>query len=413
MVIGKSIMNSKRGFLKFVLASCLTMAISPVLAQEESSNKLLATRMWPAASYTRVTFESTQKLNFKYFSLENPLRLVMDIEGLELKDELKELTTKIVNDKYISNFRVGINRPNVTRIVFELKEKIKPQIFTIQPVDQYKHRLVLDIYPEVDSEDFFTKLIEKENKEKNQKLAIKESKEKYGKKELKPKKVFVIALDAGHGGEDPGAIGPSGTLEKNITLAIAKKMKQKIDEIPWLQAVLIRDGDYFIPLNQRVQRARRAKADIFISIHADAFVNRDAKGSSVFVLSEKGANSAQNKWLEDKENSADIVGGVNLKAHDNDLAKTLLDLSLSATITDSMKLANFVLKEMGEINVLHKKQVESAGFAVLKSPDVPSILIETAFLSNPHEEKKLINKEHQMKIAEAIILGINKYTKNG
>lgn len=405
----KEIKELRRRFIKYSLSSILTMAISPSFAQSGEKTKLVASRIWPAVSYTRVTFESTQKLNFKYFNLENPLRLVLDIEGIEIKDELKDLALKAMTDKYVSGFRVGINRPNVTRIVFELKEKINPQVFTIEPVDNYKHRLVLDIYPELDSEVFFANLIQKETAQKNLKLAEEEKKITF--KTKKPKKVFVIALDAGHGGEDPGCIGATGTKEKDITLAIAKKLKEKIDQVPWLQAVLIRDGDYFIPLNQRVERARKAKADIFISIHADAFMNKEARGSSVFVLSERGATSTTTKWLEKKENDADLIGGVNLKKHDNDLAKTLLDLSLSGTIMDSTKLANFVLKEMSQVNDLHKRYVESAGFAVLKSPDTPSILIETAFLSNPEEEKKLKDKKHQEKIAEAIIEGINKYTE--
>lgn len=399
----KEIKESRREFVKFSLSSILTMMVTP-LSFAQQPTKLIGSRIWPADSYTRITFESNNKLNFKYFTLENPLRLVMDIEGVEIKGGLPELATKSLSDKYISGFRVGINKPNVSRIVFELKEKIKPQVFTIEPVDKYGHRLVLDIYPEFDPDIIFAQVIDKEREKKTAELAD-DKKDKSPKK----KKLFVIALDAGHGGEDPGAIGLTGTYEKDITLSVARKLKEKIDEVPWLQAVLIRDGDYFIPLNQRVQKARAAKADLFISIHADAVLNREAKGSSVYILSEKGASSATSKFLEQKENDADMVGGINVKKTDDFLARTLFDLSMTGTIMESHKLAFSVLKEMGKINDLHKKSVESAGFAVLKAHDIPSILIETAFISNAEEEKKLKNKEHQEKIADAIINGINKY----
>jgi N-acetylmuramoyl-L-alanine amidase len=400
----KEIKNSRREFVKFSLTSALTMMIAPnVFAQEPT--KLIDSRIWPSPSYTRITFESNNKLNFKYFMLDNPLRLVMDIEGLEIKEELHELAEKAIADKYVKNFRVGINKPNVSRIVFELKEKIKPQVFTIEPVENYGHRLVLDIYPEVDADVLFTKIVDIEREKKAKDL-------KGDKDPKKAKKIYVVALDAGHGGEDPGAIGASGTYEKDITLSVARKLKEKIDEIPWMQAVLIRDGDYFIPLHQRVEKARKAKADLFISIHADAVKNRTAKGSSVYILSEKGASSATSKFLEQKENDADMVGGVHEQKDDDYLARTLFDLSMTATMADSNKLAYCVLKEMGKINDLHKKEVESAGFAVLKAHDIPSILIETAFISNREEEKKLKDKKHQEKIVDAVITGITKYDES-
>lgn len=397
----KEIKASRRKFVKFSLTSALTMMIAPnVFAQEPT--KLIDSRMWPSPSYTRITFESNNKLNFKHFMLENPLRLVMDIEGLEIKEELHEIAEKAIADKYVKNFRVGINRPNVSRIVFELNEKIKPQVFSIEPVENYGHRLVLDIYPEADPDVLFTKILEMEREKKAEELKVETNPKK-------AQKIYVIALDAGHGGEDPGAIGARGTYEKDITLSVARKLKAKIDQIPWMQAVLIRDGDYFIPLNQRVQKARKAKADLFISIHADAVHNRTAKGSSVYILSEKGASSATSKLLEQKENDADLVGGVHKVREEDYLARTLFDLSMTATMADSSKLAYCILNEMGKINYLHKKQVESAGFAVLKAHDIPSILIETAFISNPDEEKKLKDKNHQDKIANAIITGIEKY----
>ena len=404
----KRIKESRREFIRFSLTSALTMAITPYVFAQETT-KLIDSRMWPSPSYTRVTFESNNKLNFKHFMLENPLRLVMDIEGLEIKDGLHEIAEKAIADKFVKNFRVGINKPNVSRIVFELKEKIKPQIFTIEPVENYGHRLVLDIYPEVDPDVLLTKILEIEREKKA--ADLKEDNIN-NKNPQKAKKMYVVALDAGHGGEDPGAIGAKGTYEKDITLSVARKLKAKIDQIPWMQAVLIRDGDYFIPLHKRVEKARKAKADLFISIHADAVNNRTAKGSSVYILSEKGASSATSKLLEQKENDADMVGGVHAQKEEDYLARTLFDLSMTATMADSNKLAYCILQEMGKINYLHKKQVESAGFAVLKAHDIPSILIETAFISNPEEEKKLKDKSHQDKIADAIITGINKYDES-
>jgi N-acetylmuramoyl-L-alanine amidase len=222
-------------------------------------------------------------------------------------------------------------------------------------------------------------------------------------------RILVVAVDAGHGGEDPGAIGRRGTREKDVTLAIARKLRQQIDATPGMKAVMIRDGDYFIPLMGRVEKARRAHADLFISIHADAFIKAHARGSSVFALSERGATSASANWLAKKENEADLIGGVNLAVKDPYLARTLLDLSQTATISDSMKLAKHVLNQLGEINSLHRGRVEQAGFAVLKSPDIPSILVETAFISNPTEEKRLRDEAYQDKMADAILSGVKRY----
>ncbi|NOT81413.1 MAG: N-acetylmuramoyl-L-alanine amidase, partial [Gallionella sp.] len=222
-------------------------------------------------------------------------------------------------------------------------------------------------------------------------------------------RILIIAIDAGHGGEDPGAHGKQGSQEKNVTLAIAQKVKTLIDDTPNMRGVLIRDGDYFIPLIGRVEKARKVNADLFISIHADAFIKETAKGSSVFALSEHGATSSAARWLAKKENDADLIGGVNIAVKDPYLARTLLDLSQTATISDSLKLAKHVLGELGDINDLHRGQVEQAGFAVLKSPDIPSILIETAFISNPNEERRLNDNDYQMKLANAILSGIKRY----
>ena len=224
---------------------------------------------------------------------------------------------------------------------------------------------------------------------------------------------IIIAIDAGHGGEDPGARGPAGTKEKDITLEIAKKLKQAIDKEPNMQGVLIRDGDYFIPLAKRVAKARKLQADLFISIHADAFTKKSVKGSSVFALSDRGASSAFAKFIANKENESDLVGGISIDDKHPVLAQTLLDLSQSATINDSMKLGRYVLDEVGQVNTLHKKYVEQASFAVLKAPDIPSILVETAFISNPNEEKNLKSESFQVKFAESVVKGIKLYLKTG
>ncbi|MBI1965139.1 MAG: N-acetylmuramoyl-L-alanine amidase, partial [Betaproteobacteria bacterium] len=222
-------------------------------------------------------------------------------------------------------------------------------------------------------------------------------------------RLIIVAVDAGHGGEDPGAKGRGGTYEKNVTLAIARKLKARIDEEPNMRAVLIRDGDYYLPLQMRIAKARRVKADLFVSVHADAFIRPHARGSSVFALSESGATSAAARWLAKRENEADLIGGVNLDVKDPYLKQTLLDLSQTATINDSLKLARSVLDAIGGINDLHKPHPEQAGFAVLKSPDIPSILVETAFISNPDEEKRLKNNAYQDRMAEAIFAGIKRY----
>ena len=306
------------------------------------------------------------------------------------------------------------------RIVFDLREPVKPQVFTLKPVNQYRHRLVLDLYPAAPA-DPIAALIRSSEQEKTSSSA---SAAQTSKKEtapaaaLKParettklqiNRMVTIVLDPGHGGEDSGAIGYRGSKEKNVVLAIARRLKSRIEQEPNMRVVMTRNGDYFIPLHTRVQKARQAQADLFISIHADAFIEPRANGSSVFALSEKGASSTTAKWLAKKENDADLIGGVNIKSHNRQVASVLLDLSTSAQIKDSLRLGSAVLGEIGGINRLHKNHVEQAGFAVLKAPDIPSILVETAFISNPQEETKLNDQAHQQNLAEAIMSGIKKY----
>ncbi len=400
-----------------------------------AANSITAARVWPAQEYTRIAFESSAPIKYQLIILKNPDRLVLDVEDLELTNALTSLSDKILSsDPYIKQVRVAKFKPGVVRIAVDLKGEVKSNLFALAPAGDYKHRLVLDIYPLQD--ELMAMLGKKSAETDATKPVIEPLPPSTGapdeavlepiaepipeappidKKDEAPatnkddERLITIALDAGHGGEDPGARGANGGREKVITLQIAKKLKEKIDAEPNMRAMLTRDGDYFVPLGTRVVKARKFKADLFISIHADAFTNQAARGSSVFALSEKGATSASARYLAKKENESDLIGGVSLGGRDPVLAKTLLDLSQAATINDSLKLGKAVLGHIGEINKLHKNHVEQAGFAVLKSPDIPSILVETAFISNPEEERKLIDDTYQDKLVDSILSGIKKY----
>jgi N-acetylmuramoyl-L-alanine amidase len=424
-----------------VLKAGATLLLSVTVPTRANAAQILAVRVWPADDYTRVTLENDTDLKATHFIVKDPERMVVDIEGLELNPTLKSLVAKIQsNDPYIKQVRVGQNRPNVVRLVFDLKEEVTPQVFTLPPAGNYKHRLIFDLYP-VKPVDPIAAMIEKGDWSGDDKVAaapttapspkeqleqLKPDLKAEPREELKAElktaeaqtrtdkngkmvRMLTIALDPGHGGEDPGASGKNGSREKDIVLSIAKRLKAKLEEQPNVRVMLTRDGDYFVPLGTRVDKARKVQADLFVSIHADAFVQPTARGSSVFVLSEKGATSSAARWLADKENSADTIGGVNVKSHDKQLASVLFDLSTTAQINDSMKLGRSVLGEIGGINRLHKGSVEQAGFAVLKAPDIPSILIETAFISNPEEEAKLLDDAYQNKLADAIVTGIRRY----
>lgn len=410
-----------------------------------------ASRVWPAAEYTRITLELSQPVKFSFSSIKNPERLVLDLEGVEPNDVLTGLSAKIgESDPYVRLVRVGRFKPNVVRVVLDLKTEVNPSVFSLPPVGEYGNRLVVDIYPlqAVDplmalvnsprlaaegmepespgsekvaalppavvppvpeATDPVKEVLPEGKKDHTGKLAKLDKR----KPEFQVTRLVTIAIDAGHGGEDPGARGARGTNEKDVTLSIARRLKSFVDNEPNMRGVLIRDGDYFIPLNGRVLKARKVSADLFVSIHADAFTRPEARGSSVYALSERGATSAAARWLAKKENDADLIGGVNLDVKDPYLARTLLDLSQTATINDSLKLGKAVLGELGGINALHKGAVEQASFAVLKSPDIPSILVETAFISNPEEERRLNDDAYQDKMAKAILSGIRSYfTKN-
>ena len=433
---------------KTFLTQLLFTAVLLISSSAQALNTITAARVWPAQEYTRIAMESTAPIKYQLLILKNPDRLVLDIEDVELTSVLKTLSDKIIaGDPYIKQVRVGQFKLGIVRIAVDLKGEVKSNLFALAPAGDYKHRLVLDIYP---LQDELMAMLDKKNSEASTQKPIVEplppstdapaestaeptaelppntelptdikpiepnkdaSKEvsKDTSKNKEDDRLITIALDAGHGGEDPGARGASGSREKVITLQIAKKLKAKIDAEPNMRAMLTRDGDYFVPLGTRVVKARKFKADLFISIHADAFTNPAARGSSVFALSEKGATSASARYLAKKENESDLIGGVSLGGKDPVLAKTLLDLSQAATINDSLKLGKAVLGHIADVNKLHKNHVEQAGFAVLKSPDIPSILVETAFISNPEEERKLNDDAYQDKLVDSILSGIKKY----
>jgi N-acetylmuramoyl-L-alanine amidase len=417
---GKSVVKPeslKPSVRRVVLKSGATLMLSLIPIRFANAAQIAAVRVWPANDYTRVTLETDSKLKSSHFLVSDPNRLVVEIEGVELDAKLKSLVAKIQpNDPYIAQVRIGQNRPGVVRMVFDLKAEIQPQVFTLSPVGEYRHRLVFDLYP-AHPVDLIAELLKRPrpaplsevpgaDSTANPPLAKSESP---AEEPLAMTRMVTIALDPGHGGEDPGAVGRGGHFEKNVVLAIAHRLKSRLEQQPNTRVMLTRDGDFFVPLHVRVEKARKVQADLFVSIHADAFIEPTARGSSVFALSEKGASSTAARWLANKENAADLIGGINIRSKNQQLASVLLDLSTTAQINDSLKLAKHVLGEIGTINRLHKPQVEQAGFAVLKAPDIPSILVETAFISNPEEEAKLTDERYQDQMAEALARGIRRY----
>jgi N-acetylmuramoyl-L-alanine amidase len=413
---------------------------------------IVAVRVWPAADYTRVTIESDAALAARHFMAENPSRLVIDVEGLELSPALRELVGKVrSDDPYIAGVRVGQNLPRVVRLVIDLKQSTAPQVFTLAPVAAYQHRLVFDLYPTHEADPLLALIQDKQQAEQRAAQAVRDALGEFIGKIDKPtaaepgasaaetaspavrppvvaqaassptapaiaatanartERLVIVAIDPGHGGEDPGASGPSGLHEKDVVLQVALQLRERLNALPGMRAMLTRDADFFVPLHERVRKARRVQADLFVSIHADAFMTPEARGASVFALSENGASSATARWMADHENAADLVGGVNIKAKDKTVARTLLDMSTTAQIKDSLKLAGEVLGQIGRVGKLHKPRVEQAGFAVLKAPDIPSILVETAFISNPDEEAKLRDPQYQSQLVEALTAGIKRY----
>lgn len=489
---------SRRGVLVAGARGALVMALGP--AQLAWGADVVAVRVWPAKDYTRVTLESDVALKARHFLMPNPHRLVIDIDGLELSAQLRELVRKVrPDDPFIAHVRVGQNRPGVVRLVLDLKQGVKPQVFGLTPVAAYQYRMVFDLYPLQEADPILAlesgggaqdgapssaspagadrpvpaqaaapsasaavpapdvapgpakpqspTAVSSASKEAAEAMndalgdfiadlrrkpgdkALDKAPDKAGDKALakaSPSKgadddadaaalragaqrLVIVALDPGHGGEDPGAIGPSGLYEKDVALAIAMKLRARINAQPGMRAMLTREADYFVPLHERVRKARRVQADLFVSIHADAFMNPQARGASVFALSEGGATSAAARWIANKENASDLVGGVNVKSRDAQLMKAILDMSTTAQIKDSLKLGKVVLGHLGKLGKLHKSHVEQAGFAVLKAPDIPSILVETGFISNPDEERKLQDVDYQLELADALTTGITRY----
>lgn len=399
--------------------------------------RVLAVRAWPGKASTRITIESDSELRFFVSTLTNPDRTIVDISDVQADAAFHKALETLKNDTgVLAKARIGQFRPDTARLVLDLKSRAETAAFALAPVGIYKHRLVIDLTP-VDADDpiavFLAKLIERETQlekaadaqaEREAKAAAAATLPKPALPPVLPKptppvatrptaprhiRPFVVVLDPGHGGEDPGAIGPAGTYEKNVVLAIALKAKALLEQDPRIVVFMTREEDVFVPLYDRVAKARSVNADVFISIHADAFTRPDVRGSSVFALSERGASSAAAKWIADKENQSDLIGGVRLQGRDPMLAKMLLEMSQSMTNADSLKLAKGMVGELKPIGPMHKGKVEHAGFAVLRSPDVPSILVETAFISNPEEEIKLASHSHQTKLARALRAGVRKF----
>jgi len=404
---------------------------------------IIAVRVWPSKDYTRLTIESDGEIKARQFFVAEPPRLVVDIEGIDLIPALRELVAKVKSDDpNISGIRVGQNAPGVVRLVMDLKQAMLPQVFTLPPVAAYQYRLVLDLYPAQAVDPLEALIAERLGGRPSGESPAADANDdplgnlmaqRSGKSpssagkpadhippaeiaattkrnvEAKTDRLVIVALDPGHGGEDPGAVGPGGTREKDVVLQIAHRLRDRINQQPNMRAYLTRDADFFVPLHIRVQKARRVQADLFISLHADAFFNDRPQGASVFALSEKGASSSAARWIANKENSADLVGGINVKAKEVQVQKVMLDMSTTAQINDSLKLGSAMLGEIGHVGRLHKPRVEQAGFAVLKAPDIPSVLVETAFISNPEEEAKLRSDGYQVQLADALMRGITRY----
>ncbi len=396
---------------------------------------ILAVRIWPAPDYSRVTIESDAVLKIKQFFVPSPPRLAVDIEGIELNPALKDLVAKVrSDDPTIAGIRVGQSAPGVVRLVLDLKQPITPQVFALTPVAAYQHRLVFDLYPTQTSDPLEALIAERLREstavrstadplgdliaQQSQKPVAKPSQ---AVPDIKPRpqpgaatdRLIIIAIDPGHGGEDPGAIGPGGTREKDVVLRLAHRLRERINASPIngnaIRAYLTRDADFFVPLHVRVQKARQVQADLFVSIHADAFFTPRPQGASVFALSHGGASSTAARWMAERENKADQIGGLNVVSKDPEVKRALFDMSTTAQINDSLKLGGAMLGEIGRVGKLHKSKVEQAGFAVLKAPDIPSVLVEAAFISNPEEETKLNSDEFQEQLASALMRGIEAY----
>lgn len=396
-------------------AAGMLLTVSPIALGKKAAPQFVAVRIWPANAYTRITIEASQRLDYKFFTLDNPRRLVIDINGVTLNSAMQELSGKVQrSDPYIAGIRAGQNTPSTVRVVVDLKTAVNPQVFGLNPVANFKHRLVIDLYPAStsDARDPLMALLEDYSEGKISQQGTGKGTPPVQQHEYEPsvsrgKRKAVVVIDPGHGGEDPGAIGPSGLREKDVVLAISRLMKKRLDAMGY-KTHLTRNEDVFIPLSVRVAKARRLKADLFVSVHADAFTNPSARGTGVYALSTKGATSAGAQFLAKTQNNADLIGGVRTMGN-RDVDTAILDMTQTVTNKDSLALGDKVLKELGKHNKLHKGSVDRANFAVLRAPDIPSILVETAFISNPTEERMLASNSFREKCADAIADGIKAY----
>ena len=486
---------ARRRALRRMGRLALLLNIPALASAANTEATIVAVRIWPARDYTRVTIESDAPLAASHLLTEAPHRLVVDIDGLQLNPALRELVGKVrSDDPYITGVRVGQYQRRVVRLVFDLKQPVRPEVFTLAPVAAYRHRLVFDLFPTQEADPLLALIRDKEAAEQRATQAVQDALGELIARVDRPSAVrpalpvhaapeaqlpmrapeaplpmrapeaqlpmrapeaqlpmrapeaqraapapasapalstpapppppppptateqrrvdrlVIVALDPGHGGEDPGAIGPSGLREKDVVLAIGLALRDLLNAVPGMRVMMTRDADFFVPLNERVRKARRVQADLFVSLHADAFMRPEARGASVFALSTRGASSASARWMAERENEADAVGGANLeRTRDPQLLQTMLDMSTTAQIRDSLKLGGEILTRIGGVGRLHKGQVEQAGFAVLKAPDIPSILVETAFISNPEEEKMLRDPAYRARLVDAIAAGIKRY----
>ena len=365
---------------RFIFAGLLALATFAAQAAD-----VLGVRTWPAPDHTRIVFDVSAPVKHQIFQLDSPRRLVVDIRKARL---VRGPDPKTAGSAQIKKIRFGRRNGRDLRVVLDLAAAVKPKSFLLSPSGGYGYRLVVDLRPQAERK------------------VIKRETAKATKNRGNP---VVIAIDPGHGGEDPGASGAAGTREKNVTLAVARKLSRRINSMRGFKAVLTRTGDYYVRLRERIRIARAAKADLLVSIHADAFHDRRVRGSSVWVLSPRGASSEAARWLEARENASDLAGGVSLDDKDDVLASVLLDLSQTATLAESKSVASSLLSELRKVGKVHKRRVERAAFVVLKAPDIPSILVETAFISNPLEERRLRQPRHQDALASALASGIRRY----
>ncbi|QEY24577.1 N-acetylmuramoyl-L-alanine amidase [Neisseria animalis] len=397
-------------------AAGLLFALTPIshaLAKTATPAQFVATRIWPAHAYTRITVESSRAVRYQHFTLENPTRLVVDIENAHINQVLQGLSGKVqADDPFIRSIRVGQNTPTTVRLVVDLKQSVNPQVFTLAPVGGFKHRLVIDLYPQgMDPDDPMMALLNANaaasssgrTKATEQPARISKPTQQSDRGRRKP----VVVLDPGHGGEDPGAVSPNGLREKDVVLSVARETKKRLEAFGYT-VHMTRNEDVFIPLNVRVAKARTLQADIFVSIHADSFTSPTARGTGVYILNPRGASSAAARFLAQTQNNADAIGGVQVSGNVQ-VDNAILDMTQTATMRDSRKLAQAVLNELGKLNKLHKGRVDEANFAVLRAPDIPSVLVETAFISNPIEEKLLASEAFRRQCAQAISDGVRKY----